>query len=133
MMTCLTISQPYAYFVVNGMKTIENREWPTEYRGPLLIHAGKKTDRFQNISPELAAVIPSMLPAYYPMGAFVGIVKQVDCVPLRQVEGHPFAEGPWCHIYEEAHPFPEPIPYRGRQKLWRVSEDVVADMLERTG
>jgi hypothetical protein len=40
----LTICQPYAELIARGQKRVENREWPTRYRGPLLIHAGKSRE-----------------------------------------------------------------------------------------
>ncbi|MEI3544750.1 MAG: ASCH domain-containing protein [Alphaproteobacteria bacterium] len=40
----LSIRQPWAWLIVNGYKDIENRTWPTHFRGKVLIHAGKKWD-----------------------------------------------------------------------------------------
>jgi hypothetical protein len=40
----LSIRQPWAWAIVKGHKTIENRTWATSYRGPLLIHASKSID-----------------------------------------------------------------------------------------
>lgn len=40
----LSIMQPWAWLIVNGHKNIENRDWPTRFRGPIAIHAGKKED-----------------------------------------------------------------------------------------
>ena len=40
-MKALSIRQPWAWLIVNGYKPIENRDWDTNFRGPLLIHAGK--------------------------------------------------------------------------------------------
>ena len=40
-MKALTIKQPYASLIVEGIKDIENRTWKTNYRGRILIHAGK--------------------------------------------------------------------------------------------
>jgi hypothetical protein len=37
---CLTVCQPWAWAIVHGRKHVENRTWATDYRGPLLIHAG---------------------------------------------------------------------------------------------
>lgn len=37
----LSIRQPWAWLIVNGFKDVENRTWPTNFRGPVLIHAGK--------------------------------------------------------------------------------------------
>ena len=40
-MKAITIKQPYASLIVEGIKDIENRTWKTNYRGRILIHAGK--------------------------------------------------------------------------------------------
>jgi len=37
----LTLTQPWAYLVAVGAKTIETRSWRATYRGPLAIHAAK--------------------------------------------------------------------------------------------
>lgn len=42
MMKALSILQPWAWLITAGHKDIENRRWWTNYRGPFLIHAGKK-------------------------------------------------------------------------------------------
>lgn len=49
-MKALSISQPWSWLIVNGVKDIENRKWDTSYRGFLLIHAPKAPDHtlFQN-------------------------------------------------------------------------------------
>jgi hypothetical protein len=38
---CLSIRQPWAWLVAHGWKNIENRTWPTGFRGRFLIHAAK--------------------------------------------------------------------------------------------
>lgn len=38
----LSVRQPYAYLLVAGIKTCENRTWATPHRGTLVIHAGAK-------------------------------------------------------------------------------------------
>lgn len=40
----LSIMQPWAWLIVNRYKPIENRSWPTKFRGPVAIHAGLKID-----------------------------------------------------------------------------------------
>lgn len=49
-MKALSISQPWSWLIVNGIKDIENRKWTTSYRGLILIHAPKQPDHnlFQN-------------------------------------------------------------------------------------
>ena len=39
-MKALTIRQPWAGLIIDGLKFLENRARATQYRGPLLIHAG---------------------------------------------------------------------------------------------
>lgn len=41
----LSIRQPWAWLIVEGLKDIENRTWPTNFRGRVLIHAGKTMTR----------------------------------------------------------------------------------------
>jgi len=42
MMKALTLYQPWASLIALGEKRFETRSWWTGYRGPILIHAGKK-------------------------------------------------------------------------------------------
>jgi hypothetical protein len=41
-MKALTLIEPWATLVAIGAKRIETRSWPTDYRGPIAIHASKK-------------------------------------------------------------------------------------------
>jgi len=46
-MKCLSVCQPYANLIVSGKKTIELRNWNTNFRGEFLVHAPttiKQTD-----------------------------------------------------------------------------------------
>lgn len=44
-MKILSVRQPWAHLIVHGSKNIENRSWPTRYRGPFLVHASLNIDR----------------------------------------------------------------------------------------
>ena len=44
-MKVLTIREPWASLIINGYKKYEFRSWKTNYRGVVLIHAGKGIDR----------------------------------------------------------------------------------------
>ena len=41
-MKCLSVCQPFADFIVKGIKTIELRSWNTNFRGEFLIHSPLK-------------------------------------------------------------------------------------------
>lgn len=110
----LTICQPYAELIVRGDKPIENRTWSTNYRGPLLIHAGKSRDWLDDEDEHL---MPGMA-----FGAIVGRVTLVDCVRVQRLpphlRDHEHANGPWCWVLTDIERFAVPIPCRGAQGLW---------------
>lgn len=37
----LSIRQPWAWAIIYAGKDVENRDWPTRFRGPICIHAAK--------------------------------------------------------------------------------------------
>ena len=45
LMKILTLRQPWAYLITRGREIIENRSWPTKYRGPFLVHAAQAINR----------------------------------------------------------------------------------------
>ena len=126
-MKALTVCQPYATMIVCGEKRVENRDWPTRYRGSMYIHAGKSRAWLQDGDEEQ---YPNM-----PFGAVVAIVKLVDCVQLetKAADAYPWlydhlhADGPWCWILDQVTPI-GPWPYRGRQGLFDIDDlDQVAN------
>lgn len=44
-MKAISLWQPWATLIAIGAKRIETRHWPTNYRGPLAIHAAKRRPR----------------------------------------------------------------------------------------
>jgi hypothetical protein len=133
---CLSIQQPWSYLIVHGHKDIENRDWSTNYRGPLLIHAGAKIDGewFQvRGDPEPGKLhsymacrygLKDIMPEHkslYPTRAIVGVVDLVDVV--EDSESHWFC-GEYGFVLANARPM-EPIPYRGALKLFPVPKSVV--------
>lgn len=124
-MKALTISQPFATLIRDGMKFVENRRWGTKYRGPLAIHAGK--GRQYLTAEELAE---------HPTGAVIATAVLVACMPLDsmrrigrgcrvgrtqftigQLLDHEHTEGPWCWVLDDVHPC-QPTPWKGAQGLW---------------
>ena len=56
-MKTLTIRQPYAFLIVNGYKTVENRTWRTAYPWVL------ETHRYENVEGLLASLETSLVGA----------------------------------------------------------------------
>jgi hypothetical protein len=86
-MKVLSIRQPWAWLIVNGHKDIENRTWPTMFRGEFLIHASKgmTRDEYEQASHFAFHVYGGCdlgLPNFEALerGGIVGIAEITDCV-----------------------------------------------------
>lgn len=80
-MKCLSIKQPWASLIVNGYKDIENRSWPTTFRGRFLVHAGKKHDGdfdFDWAHKICGVEFDKLGP--FERGGIVGMSEITDCV-----------------------------------------------------
>ncbi len=113
----LTIHQPHAWAIMAGIKPYENRGWASSYRGRLWIHS--------SISRQQGLHYPGM-PAEPKLGAILGCVEMVDCLPIPQVD-HPYATGPWCHHYINPRMLDRPIKCKGKQGYWHISREDLAD------
>lgn len=76
-MKTLTIKQPYATLIQQGIKEYEFRTWKTNYRGEILIHAGKGIDKekmikFQNYNLE------------YPSACIIAKAILTDCIKVDE-------------------------------------------------
>ena len=120
-MKALSIRQPWAELIVAGLKDIENRTWPTDYRGPLLIHAGMKIEPIDADLRELVKRLSGFdLPdaADLPRG---GIVGQAEIVDLVQSSPSRWFSGPYGFVLASARRLPfRPMP--GKPGLFEVPE-----------
>lgn len=57
---CLSVHQPWAWAIGEGLKHFENRSWSTDYRGAVLIHASKACNRreYEESREFIEALIP---------------------------------------------------------------------------
>lgn len=119
----LSIRQPWAHAILALGKDIENRGWATSYRGPLLIHAGKKMagDDIEALRRKLSKRAASRLPDTLPRGGFVGLVDLIDCV-----EDHksPWFNGPYGFVLANPRPLPF-LNWKGNLGLMTIA---VADL-----
>jgi len=67
----LSIRQPWCHYILHDGKDVENRDWKTEFRGEVLIHASKGVDAEDRDFVRLHDM---------PLGGIVGIMEIVDCV-----------------------------------------------------
>jgi len=81
-MKVIVIRQPWAWLIVNGHKDIENRSWPTRYRGLLLVQASSRrpSEREMDEFRRYAAKRGVILPEEFDRGGIVGCVRLKDCI-----------------------------------------------------
>lgn len=133
-MKALTICQPYAELIARGEKRVENREWSTNYRGPLLIHAGKSRSWLDgDTDDELAAEFGRRVE----FGAIVARSVLVGCFHIDRIQSgeydrdfpwlktHGHANGTWCWVLEHVERLPTAIPWKGEQGLFTIPDSAV--------
>lgn len=124
-MKVITIKQPFATLIAEGLKRYEFRTWKTKYRGEILIHAGKSIDKKAMKKFE-------RLGLSYPTGCIIAKAMITDCVLvddlLRKnlskenelvysgVIKHPEWEG-YGFLLENVEKIP-PISVNGKLGLW---------------
>lgn len=122
----LTIHQPWASLIMGQYKLVENRTWRTNYRGPLIIHAGMNRKLLDTV-PQLRAEGYN-LPDPLPLGSVLGVVLLTECEPINALPPRwiddPFAEGPFGWCLSGVIPLATPLTLSGKQGLFRPGEDV---------
>lgn len=124
-MKVITIKQPFATLISEGLKEYEFRTWRTRYRGDILIHAGKGIDKkamkkFEHLNLE------------YPIGCIIAKATLTDCITIDE-EARGMLKEKQSIVYSNIINHPEwegygfkleniekikPIPINGKLSLW---------------
>lgn len=126
-MKALSIRQPWAWLIVNGYKDIENRTWPTNFRGRVLIHAGITYPKRDYTDDAVAHSRFYSVP--YPqrehmIGGIVGVATIVDCVSTSDSQ---WFNGPYGFVLADAKPLPF-VACKGALSFFDVPSDVAAQL-----
>lgn len=117
-MEALSIRQPWAWLIAHGYKNVENRTWPTHYRGEFLIHTGKLSSR-GDIRWANDFLKPLNVEPEYEYGGIVGIAKITNCI--TEWGNNFWFQGPYGFVIEDARPLPF-LPCKGRLKFFYINE-----------
>ncbi len=95
-MKAVSIKQPWAQLIALGIKPIENRTWPTKFRGRIYIHASGKPVPFNGMDNGMKFTQDQLRDVFklcpvrdgryadimskYPLSAIIGEVDIIDCV-----------------------------------------------------
>lgn len=140
-MKALTIHEPFAWAIAAGHKPVENRTWETKHRGPLAIHASKQKPDPEDIdfvtdcafgAPELdipqaewdahrARIVAALRPGCVLAVAMVErMIDSADLLPKKKRE---WFCGPVAWLLDaDVRRLREPLPVKGAQGLWDLSE-----------
>jgi DNA-directed RNA polymerase subunit RPC12/RpoP len=132
---CMTMHQPWASLVILGFKRFEGREWQTDFRGPLWIHAGGKKvtaeeievveNKYRELFRRTGRKAPEF-PSVYPTGVLIGRVELTDVVSnekyLEMVEEEQREESTSKFLFVVKNPSKLLIPIRmdGSKKLYPI-------------
>ena len=130
----LSIRAPWWWFILHGGKDIENREWPTRYRGPIFIHASKwfqpddvkgEFSFAQGVAKSRGCKLPSttLRDLRDCGGSLVGRARIVDCLTKSD---SPWFFGRYGFALADIEALPQPIPCKGKLGFFDVSEAVDA-------
>lgn len=123
-MKALVVRQPWAWAIMEGHKSVENRSWRTTYRGPLVIVAGgsrASLNRGTAFCESLGIFVPKDLPR----SCILGVVTLIDIFETSVVNDS-FAEGPWCWMLGNPVRLEYSVPYRkGRLGLFDLPSEVL--------
>lgn len=127
-MKALTIRQPWPWAIFTQGKDIENRDWPTRFRGRIAVHTAKGMtsaeygDALQFICQARGHfVIPDL--EELSRGAIIGTVEIVDCVTKSE---SPWFMGEYGFVLRNPVLLPEPIPCKGALGFWDVPQELLS-------
>jgi len=135
-MRAISIKQPWAHAILHLGKDIENRDWPTKFRGTIAVHASKRIDvidamQFEGMQKAGRITIPQTGLTFHdlPLGAILGTVEIIDCV---KTSSSPWFYGEYGFVLANPRPLVKSIPFRGALGFWEVPKEI-AEQLECAG
>lgn len=146
-MRALSIRQPWASLIIKGApifksvdngdgssrvefvdliyKDIENRNWATDFRGRICVHAPAREDDFLEtmkwlgehigLAPFACMLLSSKV--YSPKGCIIGEVDIVDCVLASDSL---WFVGKYGFVLRNPVPYAKPIPCKGKLGFFKV-------------
>ena len=78
-MKVLTIREPFATLIKDGVKIYETRSWKTNYRGEIYIHSSKAISKADNVNKAMKYLKSDINP-----GHILCKCELVDCIPMTK-------------------------------------------------
>lgn len=133
----ISVRAPWWWFILHAGKDIENRDWPTNFRGTVYLHSSKWWHH-SDVESEVFATAAMLDERDISVGktlrtcdmkpfggCIVGKVDIIDCVKESQ---SPWFFGDYGFVLAKPVAFPEPIPCKGALGFFTVPDDVLAKL-----
>lgn len=146
LVNAFTCTGAYALLIMKGIKRVENRSAvPSPLAGRCAVGVSKKFCEREyralvqwvnvNLGYEISSRLPSWDVARFWPGRLIGTIdyrvqNAADCTPAETMERQMWNEGYGCW-WSLARPrlFKTPIPCRGNVGMWRMPQDLVAQVM----
>ena len=133
-MKALSIKQPWIWAILHIGKDIENRDWPTRFRGTIALHASKEMtrDEYQDALYFIQeATGKFQCPDFEEIvrGAILGTVGIVDCVSKSS---SPWFVGKYGFVMRNPRILETPIECKGALGFWDVPVEIERLMVSYT-
>ena len=124
-MKVLSIKEPFATLIKDGVKIYETRSWKTNYRGEIYIHASlslSKSERVESANKYLKSEIKP--------GFILCKCELVDCIPMTdefikyinketsEYDYGLYSEGRYAWKLKVLEVLEKPIPAKGKLGIW---------------
>jgi hypothetical protein len=129
----LTLREPFASLIKEGIKHVETRSWKTNYRGEIYIHAGKAKVDLKD--ERINALINLLTDKEMKYGYIILKANLVDCVYMtpeyiREIEKNNkeymsgrYSEGRYGWVLENIEIIEKPVLVNGQLGIWNYDLD----------
>ena len=128
-MKVLSIKEPFATLIKDGVKKYETRSFKTNYRGELYIHASLTFSKSENAKPATKFLKSDINPGY-----ILCKCELVDCIPMtkkfidyinnetNEKKYGRYEEGRYAWKLKVISVLDDPIPAKGKLGIWNYEE-----------
>jgi hypothetical protein len=141
----ISLYAPWVVAIVHHDKDIENRDWRTNFRGRILLHASREKSRAHTLR-EVSAVM-SVLHRIHPrqpdeealtldtltqlsIGFAGNIVAAITITGCATKSISPWWVGPYGFELSQPQLLPKPVPCKGQRHIWTVPSDAARAIRE---
>lgn len=129
-MKVLSIKEPFATLIKDGVKIYETRSWKTNYRGEIYIHASMTLSKSENVLSANKYLKSTINPGY-----ILCKCELIDCIPMTEnfieyiktetteAEYGRYSVGRYAWKLKVLEILDDPIPAKGKLGIWNYNDN----------